>query len=101
MSYYHLAAAVFYTNTAVVGVRLWGIHMLCVCGVEVFPMVNFRPIDSGYLCKYCIIRLIVGTVQGDYHPLIQVYMSEGIATSLAGPHRGLSPLGYSVSLQVL
>jgi hypothetical protein len=52
MSNYHLATAVLYTNTTVVGVRLWGIHMLCVCGVEVFPMVNFRPIDSGYLCKY-------------------------------------------------
>jgi hypothetical protein len=48
----YLAAAALYTNTAVVGVRLWGIHMLCICGVEVFPMVNFRPIDSAYLCKY-------------------------------------------------
>ena len=68
MSIYHLAAAVLYTNTAVVGVRLWGIHMLCICGVEVFPMVNFRTIDI----YVNIISRIVGTVQGDYDPLVQV-----------------------------
>jgi uncharacterized RDD family membrane protein YckC len=54
MSYY-LAAAVLYTNTAVVGVRLWGIHMLCICGVEVYWM---------YVIYVNIISQIVGTVQG-------------------------------------
>jgi hypothetical protein len=37
-------------------------------GVDVFPMVNFRPIDI----YVNIISRIVGTVQGDYDPLVQV-----------------------------
>jgi hypothetical protein len=82
MSYYYLAAAVLYmyTNTAVVGVRLWGIHMLCLCGVEVYCM---------YVIYVNIISRIVGTVQGlgIITPWFRS-MSEGVATSLTGPYRG-------------
>jgi hypothetical protein len=52
-------------------VLIYGEYTLCICGVKVFPMVNFRPIDSDVLN---VISQIVGTVQGDYHPLVQVYV---------------------------
>jgi hypothetical protein len=46
-----------------------------------------------------IISRIVGTVQGDYHPLVQVYVRRGRyqSTSLTGPYRGLSLLWHPVS----
>ena len=60
-------------------------------GFEVFPMANRLR-----LFIVNIISRIVGTVQGDYHPLIQVYVRK-VAISLAGPNRGLSSLGHPVS----
>jgi hypothetical protein len=62
--------------------------ILLVFGVKVLPMVNFRPIDSDVLN---VISRIVGTVQGDYHPLVQVYVRGGRYPS------GRAPMEHSVS----
>ncbi len=51
-------------------------------------MITFRPIDSGYL-NVNIISRIVGTGLGDYDPLVQVDVIEGVATLLAGLYWGL------------
>ena len=69
-------------------VLIYGEYTLCICGVKVFPMVNFRPIDSDVLN---VISQIVGTVQGDYHPLVQVYVRGGRYPS------GRAPMEHSVS----
>ena len=50
--------------------------MKWLCGVEVLPMITFRPVDSGYLNVYIISR-IVGTGLGDYDPLVQVDVRGG------------------------
>ena len=31
--------------------RLWVIHILCICGVEVLPMITFGSIDSNIYCN--------------------------------------------------
>jgi hypothetical protein len=71
--YYHLAKAVLYMNTAVVGVGLFvygeytqvSYTLYCICGVEVLPKVTFMPIDS---FNVNIIGRVIGTVQGTLTP---------------------------------
>ncbi len=51
-------------------VRLWGIHIMCICGDEVSKNVNFRPIDSIYVTHITYLNL--RTVHRGLAPLGQV-----------------------------
>jgi hypothetical protein len=51
-----------HVSSAYMWVLVYGEYTLCICGVKVLPMVNFRPIDSDVLN---VISRIVGIVQGD------------------------------------
>ena len=94
--YYHLARAILYMNTAVVGVRLFvygeytqvSYTLYCICGVEVLPKVTFMPIDS---FNVNIIGRVIGTVQGTLAPWFRLTRSEGVATPLACALGTLTP----------
>jgi hypothetical protein len=62
MSYDHLSEAVFYTITVVVGggfFRLWGVHMLCICGDGVLSKVTLNPIDSHKSMYYTMYNIMI------------------------------------------
>ena len=69
----HLSEAVFSTVTVVVGVgfffRLWGIHMLCICGDGVLPKVTLNPIDSHKSMYYTVYCKVNNDHHGDLLPL--------------------------------
>ncbi len=75
---------------------VYGEYTLCICGVEVLPMITFRPIDSGYL-NVNIISRIVGTGLGDYDPLVQVVVRGGRYPSGRALLGIMTPIGHSVS----
>ena len=87
-----MSEAVFYKITVVVGVgvfRLWGIHMLCICGDGVLPKVTFNPIDSHksmYYTVYC-------KVNNDHHGDIDLLLL-GLIKVNNDHHGDLLPLGH-------
>ena len=67
-----MSETVFYTITVAVGVgffRLWGIHMLCICGDGVLPKVTLNPIDSHKSMYYTVYCKVDNDHHGDLLPL--------------------------------
>ena len=53
------------------GVRLWGIHILCICGDGVLPKVTLDPIDS-HKTMYPLDIKVNNDHHGDLLPLGQL-----------------------------